>query len=83
MSPQLYAALEPLIVGLIVLLAALAALRKLAPTLWQRLTGKSAGSSCHDNGNSKKTDGCNSGCGHCDKASPAATQQSVRIHPRT
>ena len=82
MSPQLYAVLEPAIVGLIVLLAAIAVLRKQAPTLWTRLTGLRAAGSCHgsgdhDNGGSS----CGNTCGGCDKSSSPAAPQIVRIHP--
>ncbi|HSD39882.1 MAG TPA: hypothetical protein VLC92_20425 [Rhodocyclaceae bacterium] len=82
MSPQLYAVLEPLIVGLIVLLAAIAVLRKQAPTLWMRITGMRAGTSCHDSGDAGKSGSCGSGCGNCGQASAPATQQTVHLHPR-
>ncbi len=63
MSTDLYSLLEPLVVGLIVLVAAIAVLRKQAPGLWKRLTGKSAASSgCHDD-----SSGCGS-CGSCGSA---------------
>jgi hypothetical protein len=79
MSPQLYAVLEPLIVALIVLLAAIAVLRKQMPTLWTRITGRRAAGSCHDNRDSSSS--CGSGCGGCDKTSSPAAQQIVRVHP--
>jgi hypothetical protein len=82
MSPQLYAALQPLIVGLIVLLAAIAVIRKQAPTLWTRITGMRAGSSCHDSGDDSKSSSCGSGCGNCAQPSAPVPQQTVHIHPR-
>ncbi|MDB5799535.1 MAG: hypothetical protein JWL63_474 [Rhodocyclales bacterium] len=72
MSAQLYTLLEPLVVALIVLVSAIAVLRKHAPKLWSRLTGRSAGvAACHDS-----SSGCAS-CGSCD--SPAA-EQPIHMH---
>jgi hypothetical protein len=82
MNPQLYAVLEPLIVGLAVLFAAMVVLRKQAPTLWTRITGMRAGTSCHDSGDRAKGGSCSSGCGNCGQATAPATQKTVHVHPR-
>jgi hypothetical protein len=72
MSAELYSLLEPLVVGLIVLVAAIAVLRKQAPSLWKRLTGKSAGSAgCQDD---------SSGCGSCGSCGSTPSEQPIHIH---
>lgn len=76
MSPQLYAFLEPVIVTLIVLVSVASVIRKHAPKLWTRLTGKQGGgAACHDDSSAA----CGSACGACSKRE-TATEHRVQIH---
>ncbi|GAB4063108.1 DUF6587 family protein [Uliginosibacterium sediminicola] len=65
---SLYATLEPLIVGAAVIACALVVLRKQAPRLWLKLSGRSAAAACGS---------CGSGCGNC---SSGPTQSTVHLH---
>jgi hypothetical protein len=75
MSHALYASLEPLIVALIVIVSALAVLRRHLPAAWKWLTGRAAASaSCHDSND------CGSACGGCGSASTPGGEQAIRLH---
>jgi len=79
MNHELYSLLEPLIVALIVLVSAVVIVRKHAPKLWTRLTGRAASSSCHDSGTSSGAGACSTGCGGCGSSTKSA-EHPVHIH---
>lgn len=79
MSASLYTFAEPLLVALIVLVSAVVVLRKHAPKLWTRLTGKAAAANCHDGSNkSIASSSCGSGCGSCGSTAPVS--QTIKLH---
>lgn len=77
MNHDLYSLLEPLIVALIVLVSAVVIVRKHAPRLWTRLTGRAGASSCHDSGSSDGASACGTGCGGCGSS---AKEQPIQVH---
>ena len=78
MSTTLYTLIEPLLVALIVLVSVVTVLRKQAPRLWTRITGKAAAASCHDDGKLAPNCGRGGACSAC--GSSNAGKQTITLH---